>query len=180
MTIGTRPVARNIEIKARLTEPDMIRSRVAALTSAPFELLHQIDTFFDVPHGRLKVREFADGSGELIAYHRPNQTGPKESSYTRCPCENAALLVDTLKGVLAVTRTVVKRREVFLLGRTRVHLDDVERLGNFLELEVVLADGEPAENGRREAEELLRTLNIDSSALVAHAYVDLLKQLGRV
>jgi adenylate cyclase class IV len=70
-------VARNVEIKARVQSLDAIRRLVIALTSSPPELISQIDTFFVVPRGRLKVRQFADGSGELIAYDRADQAGPK-------------------------------------------------------------------------------------------------------
>ena len=168
-------MARNIEIKARVDDLGAIRARVAALASGPGEILQQTDTFFAVPAGRLKVREFSDGSGELIAYERPNQPGPKESSYSRFVCANARALTLTLGRVLPSRGSVVKQREVFLIGRTRVHLDHVESLGFFLELEVVLADGEPAEDGRREADGLLDMLDIPQTVLVAEAYIDLLE-----
>jgi adenylate cyclase class IV len=128
-----------------------------------------------VPAGRLKVREFADGSGELIAYERPNQPGPRQSSYSRFACANARALSVTLGQVLPARGTVVKRRELFLIGRTRVHLDQVEGLGDFVELEVVLAAGEAAENGNRDAQLLLDALGIATAALIAEAYIDLLE-----
>ena len=168
-------MARNVEIKARVRELDAIRAKAAALASGPGEILQQTDTFFAVPAGRLKVREFSDGSGELIAYERPNQPGPKESSYSRFTCLNARALTATLSRVLPTRGTVVKQREVFLIGRTRVHLDQVEGLGFFVELEVVLAPGEPAEDGTREAHGLLDALDIPQAALVAEAYIDLLE-----
>jgi adenylate cyclase class IV len=168
-------MARNIEIKARVHDLGAIRAKAAALASSPGEILQQTDTFFAVPAGRLKVREFPDGSGELIAYERPNQPGPKESSYSRFVCANADALTLTLGRVLSSRGTVVKQREVFLIGRTRVHLDHVEGLGFFVELEVVLAHGEPAEDGHREAHGLLDTLDIPQAALVAEAYIDLLE-----
>jgi adenylate cyclase class IV len=162
-------MARNIEIKARVHDLGAIRAKAAALASSPGEILQQTDTFFAVPAGRLKVREFPDGSGELIAYERPNQPGPKESSYSRFVCANADALTLTLGRVLS------SRGTVFLIGRTRVHLDHVEGLGFFVELEVVLAHGEPAEDGHREAHGLLDTLDIPQAALVAEAYIDLLE-----
>jgi len=72
---------------------------------------------------------------------------------------------------------VQKHRRLFLVGRTRVHLDDVKGLGHFLELEVVLNEGELAETGIREARRLMAQLGIDSSQLIEGAYVDLLAQL---
>ena len=116
-------MARNIEVKASAHSLDAVRIRVAAFTTVPSEILHQTDTFFAVPHGRLKVREFSDGTGELISYERPNQLGPKESVYVRLRCENAKALSATLGRALPIRGTVAKRREVFLVGPTRVHGD---------------------------------------------------------
>jgi adenylate cyclase len=86
----------------------------------------------------------------------------------------AGELVGTLAAVLPIRGVVKKRREVFMVGRTRVHLDQVEGLGDFLELEVVLAPEEPVEEGMAEAKGLLRILGIEEEMLVPGAYVDLL------
>jgi adenylate cyclase class IV len=166
---------RNIEIKARVPELDVLRAAVVALVSHPGETLEQEDTFFAVPNGRLKVRRFSDGTGELISYHRADQRGPKESVYTRCPYQNARALSETLGEVLPVRGVVTKRREVFLVGRTRIHLDQVHLLGCFVEFEVVLSERESAEDGERVARELLHTLHISTTRLVAEAYIDLLE-----
>ena len=166
-------MARNIEIKARVPDLDAVRTRAARLASRPVERLDHVDTFFVVPDGRLKVREFAGGSGELIAYQRPDQPGPKASDYVRCPCPSARALVEALSHVLPVRGVVRKRRDVFLVGRTRVHLDEVDGLGRFVELEVVLEDGEPAETGEQIAHDLLAALEVPRAALVAGSYIDL-------
>jgi adenylate cyclase class IV len=68
------------------------------------------------------------------------------------------------------------RREVFIVGRTRVHLDEVERLGSFVELEVVLEDGEPSQAGEADAQALMRALGLAPGALVPDAYIDLLER----
>jgi predicted adenylyl cyclase CyaB len=168
-------MARNIEIKARIADLGPIRQRAATLTSEPTEVFEQTDTFFVVPRGRLKVRAFADGSGELISYERADQHGPRQSVYSRVPSQDAAALCDALSRVLSIRGRVEKHREVIMVGRARIHLDRVARLGSFLEIEVVMADGEPDEAGRREAEELLRALEIPSATLLAHAYIDLIE-----
>ena len=170
-------MARNVEIKARVRDLAAIRSKVAALAPGPGEIIDQTDTFFAVPHGRLKVRTFPNGSGELISYQRDNRPGPKESVYTRVACQDAPALVRALGSVLVVRGVVTKRREVFLAGRTRVHLDQVDRLGDFVELEVVLAQGEDVDGGEREAHALLRSLEIPSNALESEAYIDLLEAI---
>ena len=168
-------MARNVEIKARVPDLDTFRAKAASLASGSKQIITQTDTFFVVSRGRLKVRSFSDGSGELISYERANQQGPKESIYTRVACEDARALSQALSSVLSIRGIVAKEREVFLVGRTRVHLDRVEKLGCFVELEVVLAPGESADQGRREAHDLLRSLEIPERALVAEAYIDLLE-----
>ena len=166
-------MASNVEIKATVENLATLRARAQSLASAPAEVIDQTDTFFAVPRGRLKVRAFTDGSGELIAYERDDEPGPKQSTYTRVECRDARALSDALARVLPVRGVVVKRRELFLVGRTRIHLDQVEALGSFVELEVVLAADESAENWRREARELLVSLQISEATLVAEAYIDL-------
>ncbi len=166
-------MARNIEIKARASALPLVRARIQRLVASPPQVLEQTDTFFTVPRGRLKLREFADGSGELIAYDRPDQPGPKQSVYFRWPCADARAATGALAAVLPVRGVIRKRREVFLMGRTRIHLDDVERLGCFVELEVVLCDGESADAGEQVARHLLATLEIPETALVPCAYIDL-------
>jgi adenylate cyclase class IV len=166
-------VARNIEIKARTSALQPLRARIERLVASPPQVLEQTDTFFTVPRGRLKLREFADGSGELIAYDRPDQPGPKQSVYFRWPCADARAASEALAAVLPVRGVIRKRREVFLIGRTRIHLDDVERLGCFVELEVVLGEGQSAEAGEQVARNLLAALEIPQTALVPGAYIDL-------
>ncbi len=169
---------RNIELKARVRDLESVRSKAVALSSSEGVLIRQTDTFFVVPTGRLKIREFEDGTGELIAYDRPDESGPKESVYRRVGCHDPAALAEALAGVLGVRGRVRKRRQVFIVGRTRVHLDEVERLGSFVELEVVLEDGEAVEAGRREAETLMDALALSRSDLVSGAYIDLLERTG--
>ena len=167
-------MARNVEIKARVPDLASVRARLVS-RGAPAERLEQTDTFFLVPRGRLKLREFGAGrSAELIVYERPDAQGPKVSSYSRVVCPDADAMRRALSSALDVVGRVEKRREVFLLGRTRVHLDEVVGLGAFVELEVVLADAEATDNGEREARELMSWLGIAPDALVAGAYVDLL------
>jgi predicted adenylyl cyclase CyaB len=166
-------LARNIEIKAAVSDLDAVRRSVRTIAPQSPQIIDQIDTFFVVPAGRLKVREFADGSGELIAYDRPDQSGPKTSTYSIVRCDGARTLVEIFARLVPMSGRVVKRRELWMIGRTRVHLDEVETLGAFVELEVVLRDDEPSESGEREARELMGRLGIGDEALVPEAYIDL-------
>lgn len=166
---------RNIEIKAHIASLDALVPLVAPLADHGPELILQDDTFFACPNGRLKLRAFPSGEGQLIFYARADQAGPKESHYIISPAAEP----DTLRAALAAAwgenGRVRKARTLFLVGRTRVHLDRVEGLGDFLELEVVLADGEPAEAGVAEAHALLGKLGVAQGQLIATAYVDLLR-----
>ncbi len=171
-------MARNIEIKARVADLHALAARVAAIAdSGPVEI-PQDDTFFRCDNGRLKLRTHADGSGELIFYRRSDQGGPKESFYVLAPTAAPAALREALTLANGQVGRVVKHRTVFMVGRTRVHLDRVEHLGDFMELEVGLADAEPAQTGVREAHELMARLEISADCLVQGAYHDLLRGRG--
>ena len=124
----------------------------------------------------MKLRQFSGGSGELIFYERSDQAGPKESSYSRCACPEPKAVSAVLGQALGVRGVVEKRREVFMIGRTRIHLDEVRGLGSFLEIEVVLDDGEAAAGGEHVARELLAAFGVPESALIARAYIDLLEE----
>jgi predicted adenylyl cyclase CyaB len=171
-------VARNVEIKARLDGIQTVLARVREIAGSGPEFIEQDDTFFACTNGRLKLRVFADGSGQLIAYERPDAEGPKTSDYTITAVSAPGALRATLSRALGQTGRVIKRRTLFLVGRTRVHLDAVEGLGEFLELEVVLRDDEAQAEGVREARALLRHLGIAESQLISGAYVDLLAEGG--
>jgi adenylate cyclase class IV len=168
-------MARNIEIKARISSVEMLFPKAAALASqGPFEIA-QDDTFFRCETGRLKLRDLLNGEGELIFYRRSNETGPKESFYLRSTTSTPDVLRESLSIAYGEIGRVIKQRTLFLVGRTRIHLDRVEGLGHFLELEVVLGKHEPSDSGVREAHEIMGRLGIGTDQLVEGAYVDLLR-----
>jgi predicted adenylyl cyclase CyaB len=172
-------MARNIEIKAHIASVAAVGERAAAIADAGPVGISQDDTFFECRSGRLKLRAFSQDDGELIFYRRANEHGPKESYYLRTPTAAPELLRQTLALAYGEVGRVRKQRTLFLVGRTRIHLDVVENLGHFLELEVVLRDDEPAEVGVREAEALMKQLGVEPSQLIDRAYVDLLAPGGR-
>lgn len=169
-------MARNIEIKARIASVQALAAKAAPIADeGPIEIV-QDDTFFVCPNGRMKLRAFSASEGELIFYRRANQHGPKESFYLRSPIASPDTLRETLSLAYGQAGRVQKHRTLFMVGRTRVHLDDVKDLGHFMELEVVLTEGEPAETGVAEAQRLMAQLGIEPSQLVEAAYVDLLDE----
>jgi predicted adenylyl cyclase CyaB len=166
-------MARNIEIKAHIESVESLVPRAAAIaTEGPIEI-EQDDTFFRCDNGRLKLRALASDKGEIIFYRRADQHGPRESFYLRSPTSAPDVLRDALSMAYGAVGRVRKHRTLFLVGRTRIHLDRVEGLGHFLELEVVLGDDEPSEAGVREARDLMEKLGIHPSQLIEGAYVDL-------
>lgn len=168
-------MARNIEIKARVADMPALAARAAAMADGGPVEIPQDDTFFRCDNGRLKLRVFEDGHGELIFYRRPDAQGPKTSFYVLSPTASPDTLREALTLANGQEGRVVKHRTLFLVGRTRVHLDRVQGLGDFMELEVVLADGDSAEDGVREAHELMARLGVATDSLVTGAYHDLLR-----
>ena len=171
-------MARNIEIKAYIDSVNSLLTKVKAIaTEGPIEII-QDDTFFKCENGRMKLRAFSEGKGELIFYRRANQQGPKESFYVLSPTSSPGSLRETLSQAYGQAGRVEKHRTLFIVGRTRVHLDQVKNLGHFLELEVVLQEGESPEAGVQEAYKLMAKLGVEKSQLIEGAYVELLSQKG--
>lgn len=164
----------NVEIKARVRDVAGLERRLALLVEGPPEVIRQEDTFFDVPRGRLKLRVLAPGRGELIEYQRPDSAGPALSTYTIVPTDDPEALRARIAADLGVRGVVRKVRRLYHVDQTRVHLDEVEGLGSFIELEVVLADGQSEEDGAKIAGDLARQLGISRADLVEGAYIDLL------
>lgn len=167
---------RNIEIKARIASIESVLPTALACADGPSETLSQDDTFFASAKGRLKLRVFADGRAELIAYQRSDAEGPKASDYTIAPVSDPDALRAALTQALGTSGRVRKQRLLLHAGATRIHLDRVAELGDFLELEVVLRPEQSIEDGERVARELMARLGITPSQLVSGAYVDLLRR----
>ena len=166
----------NVELKAKVHNLPGLLDRARNLADGPPEIIHQKDTFFQVPIGRLKLRDFCDGTGVLIRYNRPDTTGPKVSDYAISPTADPESLEKLLVGALPVIGVVTKTRTLLLAGRTRIHIDEVEGLGWFMELEVVLGEGDQVAAGEEEARRLLADLGISTDDLVEGAYLDLLAE----
>jgi len=164
----------NVEIKARVGNPARLKTLVVALAHNPGEVIAQEDTFFTVPSGRLKLRKFSSNSAELIYYEREDGPGPKASRYWISRTHEPDALKVVLQMSLGVRGVVSKTRTLYLVGQTRIHLDEVEGLGSFVELEVLMQPNQPHADGVQIARELMVKLDIADSALVEQAYIDLL------
>jgi predicted adenylyl cyclase CyaB len=168
-------VKRNVEIKARAADPDAIRRRAERLSDGPPSVLTQDDTFFHCRDGRLKLRLLSESQAELIHYDRPDTIEPVECRYTVCPCANPTLLLEALSGALGVRGRVRKIRSLYLVNQTRIHVDEVEGLGSYVELEVVLRPEQSRADGERIARAIMRELGIAPRDLIETAYIDLLE-----
>ena len=168
-------MARNVEIKAHVEDIEALEYRVIEYADGEGTEILQDDTFFECESGRLKLRTFADGTGELIFYQRADESGPKESFYLISRTAEPDSLREVLTHAYGSGGRVQKRRMLYFKGRTRIHVDRVLKLGDFLELEVVLEQNETPENGIEEARTILAALGIDGGQLVEGAYVDLLQ-----
>ncbi|MFC1593480.1 class IV adenylate cyclase [Candidatus Neomarinimicrobiota bacterium] len=167
-------ILKNVEIKARITDYDKVKRLVEDLCHNPIYTEQQEDTFFNSSKGRLKLRE-SDGESEIIYYDRPNSYEPKQSdiaiSFTKNP--------DSLKSVLSksngIRGIIKKKRILYKYGQTRIHLDDVEGLGNFIELEVVLEQNQTSKDGETIAYNLMNKFDIQKTDLIDIAYIDLIE-----
>ncbi len=168
----------NIEIKARARNFDRAIQLAEKISDTKVELLCQEDTFFNTPAGRLKLRVFGPESGELIYYVREDSKEAKRSDYLITKTADPVGLKEALSLALGVRGVVRKRRLLYKSGHTRIHLDDVEGLGHFMELEYVVTAGEDFEQANKTVQELMNRLEISAEDLVSHAYIDLLAPIG--
>jgi len=172
------PPRRNVELKARDPDPARSLERCVALGAEDRGELRQRDTYFAARRGRLKLREQEPGGAELIAYERPDAAQARESRYRIAPVGEPEALRATLDAALGTTVVVDKRRRLLVWEGVRIHLDRVEGLGAFVELEgVAPADSDLA----RETELVARLraeLEIGDDALEAASYSDLLRAPG--
>lgn len=164
----------NVEIKAKVSDPTSFAKKAAELSQSEGTIIRQHDTFFNCSQGRLKLRDFMNESGQLIFYERPDTDGPKLSRYSISPTNDPPSLRTVLSDALGVKGEVRKERRLFLIGQTRVHLDAVEGLGNYMELEVVMRPEQTVEEGQQVAEDLMEKLGVSKESLVTGAYMDLI------
>jgi predicted adenylyl cyclase CyaB len=165
---------RNVEIKAVLPNRDAVLAVLKGTSDTGPETIVQHDFFFRSNPGRLKLRIFDPERGELIRYEREDVAGPRRSQYQIARTSDPEVLLDILTRTLGRTGEVRKTRILYQIGQARVHIDQVEGLGDFLELEVVLRPEQTEAEGKRLAESLVRELGIEKPQLLAEAYVDLL------
>merc|ERR1712071_316354 len=175
--IKTPKMPQNVEIKARVPDRAQLIKNIENNTNAEWTaLLDQHDTFYNAPNARLKLRRIpSHGMYQLISYSRSDTLGPKVSEYVFTSIDDKELaeqLHENLKHALGVKTDLKKQRSLYMLGPTRIHVDTVEGLGEFVEFEVVLEDGDSVEAGQKVADALMVKLGILKEHLMVGAYAD--------
>jgi predicted adenylyl cyclase CyaB len=178
----------NLEFKARLRNPATIHAVLAKHDIPLAATLRQTDTYFQIENGRLKLREIEGEKPQLIFYVRPDAAAVKRSDYLIAPVSAAAALREVLGAACGIRAVVRKIRELYLLPRmlnnstsvktdapSRLHLDTVEGLGKFIEIEVILQEGESPQQAEQEARAWLREFGIVPEDLMKGSYADLLE-----
>jgi predicted adenylyl cyclase CyaB len=168
------PRVQNIEIKAPARDVAALVARIETLGAVRQWSRRQRDVFFRVPEGYLKLRIEEGRPGELIAYVRAPGNEPRPSDYDIAPVEDAGKTERVLARSLGVRGTVEKTRTLYLWRHTRIHLDQVEGLGDFMELETVV-DGISAEAARAEAGAVIDALALDPATFLDRPYLELLE-----
>jgi predicted adenylyl cyclase CyaB len=169
-------MAANIEIKAYARNFESLREKAEELSDKPCQIIPQVDTFFTCPHGRFKLRELSPEHAQLVYYQRPDVGGPKHSEYQIYETTDPLGLKNILAQAYGIRGVVSKVRYLYLVGQTRIHLDDVQDLGKFVELEVVLRPGQSDSDGQAIAEDLIGKLGIQPGDLIEGAYMDMLEE----
>lgn len=164
----------NIEIKARSINSDFVRNYLLS-NSAEFRGIdEQTDTYFNVPNGRLKLRE-GNIENNLIFYERDNQSGPKSSHFQLVGVKDPVGLKDALSKANGIKVVVKKKREIYFINNVKFHIDEVPGLGDFIEIEAGNKLADLSENELREqCDFYIRVLRIKEEDLISLSYSDML------
>ncbi|MFH0882876.1 MAG: class IV adenylate cyclase [bacterium] len=164
----------NVEIKARCPDPEYVRSVLRQLASDFKGIDRQVDTYFHCTNGRLKLRE-GNIEQALIHYRRSDRTGPKRSEVTMYDPHPSSELKVLLTRALGVLVVVDKKREIHFVGNVKIHVDEVERLGDFVEIEAI-ADEEmnTEEKLRAQCKSFMERLGVLPEHLLGRSYSDML------
>jgi len=170
-------LARNIELKARDADPARSLQTSLDLGAEDRGWLQQLDTYFNVPRGRLKLRE-QDGAAELIYYERSDDAIERESNYRIVPIYDPEGLKDALGAALGILVAVEKSRRLLLWRNVRIHLDEVPGLGSFIELEAVAEPDGDLSGEYANITALRDALGITDERILAAGYSDELLRVG--
>ena len=165
---------KNIEIKTPVDSHEAIERKLVEIGAAKTWCRWQRDTFFNTSNGWLKIREAEGCAGELIGYERPvDESGPRPSTYDLFDLQEVERWRGMLERVLGTKQVVEKTRTLWIWKQTRIHLDRVNQLGEFLELEAV-AKEITLEEAYDQAEFMIRELDLDAANFISVPYAEML------
>jgi len=167
----------NYEFKARLRDEEGVRAALKKLRARHIGNDRQVDTYFRVPRGRLKVRE-GRIENALIFYQRTNSPRPRQAKIEMMLLPRRNSIRAVLAASLGVLTVVDKRREIYLLGNVKIHLDRVRGLGRFIEVEAV-SHSRGLKKIRAQARKFQKLLGIPSSDILAKSYSDMVLKKSR-
>lgn len=165
----------NIEIKARTKHPEDVRNYLRERNAIFKGIDHQTDTYFRVPKGRLKLRQ-GNIENALIFYERNNESGPKQSDFTLVQIDDGDNLRKLLESSLGIVVVVKKRREIYFIDNVKFHIDSLETLGDFIEIEASNKESATASTEilRTQCEFYMKQFLIQESDLINISYSDML------
>lgn len=163
---------KNLELKARLADPQQAERLAERLGAREGGLLVQVDTYFNAPQGRLKLREINGLEAQLIAYDRPEDEAPRWSRFRVVAVGDPAGMKLLLTEALGLRGTVRKQRQLYLWNDCRIHLDRVEGLGTFIEFEVLSQGDDCSDLDRMEV--LMLHFGLQDADAIRASYSDLL------
>lgn len=167
----------NIEIKYKISDPGAVRERILSLKEAKFRFRHrQKDIYFNTSNGRLKIRLQEESQPCLIEYHRPDKSQSRISDYTLTPLEDYRKTRKELEAGRGILVEVQKWRELYLFRNVRIHLDEVNELGWFIEFESVISADCDEEDAAKNLKKVLTLLGDDLGEVQSTGYLDLLIQ----
>lgn len=165
-----------IEMKARCSNPSKIRHLLLQQPNIQFiGIDSQVDTYFKIPSGRLKLRE-GNIENSLIYYDRENKKDAKKSDVTLYKSTEIASLKAVLVAALPILIVVEKKREIYFIDHIKFHIDTLTSLGSFLEIEVIDAnDAMDISEMRQQCERYMKLLDIQKEDLMEHSYSEMLQ-----
>lgn len=172
-------MGQNIEIKARCKDLKLIEEVMQKMNFSFVGSETQSDTFFNVPHGRLKVREYDNKRAVLIPYIRPDVNTPRISDYVLLEIDEPEQTIDILENMFGISLVVEKTRKIYLYDNIRVHLDYIEDLGTFIELEGVITKAGQREETLQKIELLMELFQIKDNDIILNAYADMIEKMKK-
>ena len=169
-------VRRNVEVKVRVKDLSPVAATARKIADVEPVVIRQEDCYYDCPEGLLKLRKAPGSEAELIHYERSDRETLRESRYRIQQVPDLDHAMSVLSERFKELGVVRKKRLLFMVGTTRIHLDEVDGLGSFVEIEAVLREGETLEQGEETVCRLMELLGIQNEDRIGNSYIDLIRR----